>query len=149
MQEYPYNDEHLVFNELTARYELTTQAILDYFGIDLEAAAKGSANGDTAVSAILKLVSNQVYNFIHNHNTNNRMQDFLISATETGRDIIKRAMLEQFMYIRTVGDLSRSTDPNKRDMWFDKQAESVLYENIIYNGHTYCLLYTGRYPVLI
>lgn len=143
--DYPYNDDHMIYNEKISRYILTAQAVLDYYGIDLESETKGYNNGNTAIEAILRTVSNHVYNFIHEHNTNNAFQDYLIAATEKGRDIIKRAMLEQFMYIRSVGDLSRSTDREKRAMWFDKQAENVLFEHIYFNGRRYCLLYTGSF----
>ena len=145
MQNYPYNDDYMIFNEKTNQYILTAKAVFEYYGIDLESETKGFNNGNIAVEAILKTVSNHVYNFIHEHNTNNAFQDYIIAATEKGRDIIKRAMLEQFVYIRSVGDLSRSTDRYKREMWFDKQAENILFENIEYNGRRYCLLYTGSF----
>ena len=141
----PFNDNHLIFDEITNQYRLTPQAILDNFGIDLENEAKGTSYGNVAVEAILKTISNHVYNFIHKHNVNNTFQNLLISQTEEGRTIVKRAMLEQFAYVRTVGDLSRSPDINKRKLWFDKNAEMILFEPIILNNRKYCLLYTGNY----
>lgn len=139
----PYSDEHMIYDYKTHRYILTPAAILDNFGIDLVKVAKRQANQQIAISAILKTTSQHVYNFIHLHNANNRFQDYLIAKTESGRSKVYRAMLEQFMNLYTNGDLSRSTDKEKRALWFDESAKEILSEPLDCIGVS--LTYTGSY----
>lgn len=135
----PFSDDFLEFEESSGRYYLTLKDVQEYLGIDLTARAKDSVS----INAILRLASNHVYNYIHQFN-DNRLQDYIISHTDDGRRIIKKAMEEQLTYILTVGDLSRTTDLNKRKLWFDENAKNILENEVIKEtGTTIC--YCGRY----
>lgn len=136
----PYSNDYMIYDELTHRYVLTEAAVLQKFGIDLRVAAKDNPNG---VTAILDTVSNMVYQRIHDANVCAELQDRIIACTSAGREIVYCAMLEQFIYVKTVGDLRRTTDRSKRDLWFDMNAETILETVIPETGKS--LLYAGIY----
>ena len=121
----PYSDDYLTYNENTGRYVLTTKNLLENYGIDLDSSAN-----NVGAQGILNMVSISIYNFIHKHNFNNEMQDYMIASTEKGRKIINDAMCMQFMYIRQAGYLSRSTDKDKRAMAIDEDAKEILSQVI-------------------
>ena len=121
----PYSDDYLTYNETTGRYVLTTKNLLENYGIDLNSSANS-----VGAQGILNMVSISIYNFIHKHNFNNEMQDYMIASTEKGRKIINDAMCMQFMYIRQAGYLSRSTDKDKRAMAIDEDAKEILSQVI-------------------
>ena len=121
----PYSDDYLTYNENTGRYVLTTKNLLENYGIDLDSSANS-----VGAQGILNMVSISIYNFIHKHNFNNEMQDYMIASTEKGRKIINDAMCMQFMYIRQAGYLSRSTDKDKRAMAIDEDAKEILSQVI-------------------
>ena len=135
---YPYTDDYMQYDYLTHRYILTKKYVLEQLGLDLDKEAKGK----NQAQLILKRVSNLIYSFIHKHNSNTQMQDYIIAKTQSGRDIIMRAMSDQLIYIRMVGDLTTSTDRSKRDLAIDDTAKETLYEIVPELGTTIC--YTGR-----
>lgn len=134
---YPYSDDFMKFDEPTQRYILTEQDVRENLDINLQ---KRLLNSD-AINTVLRQVSTQVYSYIHKFNANNRWQDYVISKTKKGREIIKEAMEQQLIYFLTNGDLSRSTDPNKRLLWFDETAKETLMQPIPEIGCSIC--YTG------
>lgn len=119
----PYSDDYLVYNELTGRYVLTAKNIQDNYGIVI-------GDNKIGVQGILNMVSISIYNFIHKHNIDNAKQDTMIAFTEKGRQIINDAMCMQFLYIRQVGYLNRSTDKDKRALAIDEDAKEILSEVI-------------------
>lgn len=121
----PYSDDYLTYNENTGRYVLTTKNLLENYGINLDSSANS-----VGAQGILNMVSISIYNYIHKHNNNTAMQDYMIASTETGRKIINDAMCMQFMYIRQAGYLSRSTDKDKRAMAIDEDAKEILSQVI-------------------
>lgn len=124
----PYSDEYMTFDEFTKHYYLTEKAVLDELGIDLISAAKTQAYGDIQVKQILKTVSMHCYKYIHEFTTRNDFQDGVIATTEEGRNLIFRAMLEQFLYVKKNGDLLRSIDRERRALYMDETAKSILNE---------------------
>lgn len=140
---YPYSDEYMVFDEKTNRYVLTEKYILDSYGIDLQSIVndRNAINPQAMSERILRTVSNAVYNEIHKYNVNTAVQDQMIMFIPSARDKIKRAMAEQLLYFMENGDLSRSTDVDKRALSFDKNALAVLEEILPEVGIS--LLYTG------
>ena len=137
---YPKTDEFMVFNKESSRYILTEQDVNQNLGINISDRLKNP----NAINSLLNQISIQVYRFIHEHNINNELQDYVIAHTEMGRKIIKCAMEEQLIYVMTVGDLSRSTDKEKRALWFDSNAKEILCTPIPELGAH--LLYTGCFP---
>lgn len=136
----PYSDDFMIFDKLTNRYVLTEKDVKQNLGIEINVRLKNPE----AVNSLLNQVSIQVYRFIHEHNIENAIQDYIIAYTETGRKIIKTAMEEQLIYVMTNGDLSRSTDKEKRKLWFDDNAREILMTPICELGTH--LLYQGQFP---
>lgn len=140
MIEYPFDNDYMTYDYNSHRYILTLKCVTENLGIDIEARIKNR----NAISSLLNRVSVQIYAFIHTHNLNNELQDFIIAKTARGRDIIQRAMEEQLIYLLKIGDLSRSTDPQKRALKIDNTAYDILLEtipeirtNILYTGKMY------------
>ncbi len=139
MVAYPYSDEHMIYDKETHQYVLTEKFAHEVLGINLKERTKNQ----TAINRFLRLASNQCYRFIHEHNTNNDFQDFIIAKTESGRKIIKEAMGEQLIYLTYGGDISRVHEWDKRAMYLDDNAKSVLMKTIPEIGTTIC--YTGTF----
>lgn len=141
MTAYPYTDDYMTYDYDTHRYILTQKDVSENLGIDLTARIKAP----NAINALLKQVSTQIYNFIHSHNVANEFQDFIIAKTYKGRAVIREAMEQQLIYFLAVGDLSRSTDREKRALAIDENAKNVLLQPIPEIGTT--ILYSGRFRV--
>ena len=118
----PYDTEYMTFNEMAGQYVLTAKAILDNLGIDLNVLAKDNGNG---VNAFLKRVSYLTYRKLHEYGFD-EVQDMTVATTETGRQIIQEAMLEQAFYVKSVGDLSLSTKPEERKLYAIDSLESIF-----------------------
>jgi hypothetical protein len=138
----PYSDEYMFFDKATNRYVLTEKDVLETVGINLSARSKS----EESKRAYLRLASTQIYNYIHKHNMNNELQDFIISHTETGRAIIKEAMEMQVLLFASAGNLSVLPDENMRRLSVDMNAVAVLERIIPELGTT--ILYTGNLRVL-
>lgn len=135
----PISDEFMIYNEEYNRYILTEKDVVTNLGIDINDRVKNPE----AINSLLNQISIQVYRFIHEHNVANVVQDYIIATTEMGRKIIKTAMEEQLIYVMTNGDLSRSTDKEKRALWFDDNAKEVLMTPIKEIGTH--ILYSGKF----
>lgn len=122
----PYSDDYLTYNERRNRYILTAKAVFDKLGIDLNVESKQNQNG---VNAFLSRVSDSVYRKIHEYGEND-YQDNIIAHTQKGRDIIFECMLEQFFYMKNVGDLSLSTDIRERALYASDSLLEILDEVI-------------------
>lgn len=118
----PYSDDYLEYNELTNRYVLTAKNLQENYGIVL--------GNEVGIKGILNMVSISIYNYIHKHNVNNAKQDMMIAFTDKGRQIINDAMCMQFLYMKQVGYLSRSTDKEKRALAIDEDAKEILMQVI-------------------
>lgn len=122
----PYSDEYMTYNEARSHYVLTAKAVLDNLGIDLNVNVKDNANG---VNAFLMRVSELTYRKMHEYGDNTE-QDRIIATTESGRNIIFNAMLEQFFYVKAVGDLSLSTDRDERALYASDALIEIFEETI-------------------
>lgn len=133
----PYDDEYMVFDEMTGQYVLTSKYALDTYGIDLFEGIndRNSVNAQIAVSAFLKRVSRLIYNFIHGYSLYDKRQDFLIAHNDHLRSVIQEAMGEQLLYMQEVGDLTRSVDKEERALVIDENAKQILINSgICYSG---------------
>lgn len=134
---HPYSDDFMIFDEMTGHYVLTAKFALDRYGLELYESVneRNSTNAQIAVNAILRQVSNLIYNFIHNFSIYNKRQDCIIATDPRMRKVIMEAMGEQLLYMSQVGDLSRSTDPEKRKLAIDETAKEILINSgICYSG---------------
>lgn len=134
----PYSDEYLTYDEQSKMYILTEQALLDEFGEDLNAEAI-DPNNLVAVKAILKRVSRAVYNFIHSYSNQNHTQDFMIAHSDTGRNMIKEALLEEYLYIRVNGYNFNEDVP---------LSVQTILERPLPEWCGYSVLYTGVFPCI-
>ena len=134
----PYSDEYLVYDVKTHKYNVTKKAMLYKYNETMQAKFKDEKN----IEPFLRQASLQVYSFIHAHNTNTLMQDYIIAKTESGRRIIQEAIENQVLYLLTVGNVSRSMDERHRAMYIDEMAREVLMQDIPEIGTTIC--YTGN-----
>lgn len=132
----PYSDDYMTFDEATGRYVLTPKYALDTYGLDLFDGVndRNSTNQQLAVQGILRRVSNLIYEFIHSFTIYTKRQDRIIATNPHYRGVVMRAMGEQLIYMSQVGDLSRSTDPEKRKLAIDENAKNIL----INSGICYC-----------
>lgn len=141
---YPYNDEYMIFNEETNRYVLTTKYILDKYGIDLEGSIneRNAVNTQIMANALLEEVSDDIYDYIHEHNADNAKQDLFIKHVPSLRNIIQKAMSKQFLYSRMNGMLGYSADKEKQASHICPKAKSILLQTVPELGIS--ILYTGR-----
>lgn len=139
----PYSDAYMRYDELKHRYILTPKCVLDELGIDMEArlSAKGSANPQATINAVLDRVSALTYRFIYAHNIDNEAQRYAIETLPSARRILFEAMKAQLTYVMAVGDLSLSSDKNKRLQYMDDVAADILENPLLELGHS--LIYTG------
>lgn len=139
---YPYDDEYMIFDKTTGRYILTEKCVIERIGIDLSARLneRNGINPTALIQRYLKRTSTMVYNYIHQHN-DSRIQDLLIAKVPSLRRIIQEALEDQFLYIATVGDISLSTDKEKRELSIDKNCKEDLLQTVPELGTT--ILYTG------
>lgn len=140
---YPYSDEYMVFDESTRRYILTDQCAIDRLGLDLASNVndRNAANEQAALKRVFRQVSNAVYNYIHKFNVRTDLQDIIIAKVPSARSIIQEALEEQLLYMALKGDLSRSTDKEKRALAMDENTKAVLERVLPELG--VCILYTG------
>lgn len=143
-QNYPYSDEYMEFDALTERYVLTEKYAREQLGLDLPEAVneRNATNQQIALKRVLKQVSNAVYNFIHRYNVSTELQDLIIKKVPSARAVIQEAMSEQLLYMSMKGDLSRSTNKEKRALAMDENAKAVLERILPEIG--ICILYTGN-----
>lgn len=134
---YPLIDDYMTYNYEDHRYVLESKYIFDKYNVILSNVLLDAS----MVEPFLDMVSVQVYNYIHDYNVNNSLQDFIIAKTENGRRIVKNAMEQQFLYLASVGDVSRMLEEARRTDWIDINAEKVLSQNIPEIGCS--ILYPG------
>lgn len=138
----PYNDEFMVWDDSVNKYFLTEKALI-VSGSDIRAmlASNDTVSANAVINRIIKHVSTQVYNYIHNFSDNNALQDRLIATVPSLRALIYEALLNQAEYLLMVGDPTRTFDRDKRDMAIDVNTANILNTTvpelgvpIIYSG---------------
>lgn len=140
---YPYNDDFMIFDEELGQYVLTEKYAFEKLGLSLFESAneRNSPNAQIAVKRILVQCSNMIYNYIHQFSFYNRRQDYWIATLPSARRMIMRSMGEQLLYMSMVGDLSRSTDIEKRRFAIDENAKRILEQTLPEIG--VCIIYGG------
>ena len=146
---YPYNDEFMIFNEEDNHYILTPECVSKRLGLSLEENVneRNAINQQVALNRVLRQVSNLVYSYIHQFNYRTNMQDLIISKVPSARKMIQDAMEEQLLYMSMKGDLSRSTDKDKRVLAIDETTKEIC--NRILPELGISVLYTGEIGGLI
>lgn len=121
------SDNIMIFDEISKQFILTEQATLDN-GIQLRARLSRKKNTDptSVIMSLTRRVSNIIYNYLHQFSLNNMAQNEFIASNEECRYIVYRAMIEQLEYMLMNGDLSRSPEISKRQLFFDESAKQTL-----------------------
>lgn len=127
----------MTYDYKTHRYVLTKKCMLEKYNENLQVKFKDERD----IEPFLRQVSTEIYSYIHSHNMNTKMQDYILAKTESGREIIKEALEQQALYMLTVGIISRSVDPTHRALRIDENANDALLRDIPEIGTT--ILYTG------
>lgn len=137
----PYDDELMIYDKVTNRYVLTKNALLES-GIDIAPEMDNIPYAQTVTTNILKRVSRKVYNFIHQHNNDDKKQDWYIAHVPSLRRIIYEALIAQALYMYTVGDLALTIDKDlAKKSNIGEDCEEVLLTTVPELG--FCILYTG------
>ena len=123
----PYSDNFLFFDNITGQYVLTEDALVAN-GTNLRAKLEFNRSVDASaiINRHLNRVSDVIYNFIHSYSNENKRQNDCIKIIPSLRALVYRAMLAQSEYMLLNGDLSRSTDREKRAMAVDENARRIL-----------------------
>ena len=141
--QYPYDDDFMIFDEVSNHYVLTAKCAAQRLGLQLEDAVneRNATNKQIALNRVFKQVSNLIYSYIHKFNYRTDLQDRIIALVPSARIIIQEAMEEQLLYMSMKGDLSRSTDIEKRELAVDETAKEICARILPELGIS--LLYTG------
>lgn len=111
---YPFDDEALTYNYEEHRYVLKKEYVLDKTGIDLSRVLNPgySSEPQKLANQFLDELSSEIYNWIYEHNANNLYQEFVMAKSPDFRVYLKRAMLEQVLYVLRNGDLRQYSGIN-------------------------------------
>lgn len=145
-QTYPYDDEFMYVDMRKKHYVLTEKALLSR-GIDLRARLSRTAtvSPEAVINNVLMTASDMIYQYIHEFNVNNEIQDRLILELPSARQIIYDAMLYQTVYVCTVGNLYLSKDAHDREAAMDYLAKEILNTTLPEVNRS--LLYQGAWQV--
>lgn len=131
------NSEYMIYNTITKRMVLTRD-----YALKLDPDIINALKNPSDINTLLEEVSDDIYEYIHEHSIYNDVQDVILSHTDGGRKVVMEAMKKQLLYVSAVGDPSLFLDESKRKMWISEKAKRVLLQTIPEIGC--CIIYTGR-----
>lgn len=142
-QTYPYNDDYMVFDELSNRYVLTPKFVLERFGVDLvgEVNTNDGANAEIKANLFLRTVSNSVYNYLHQFSLDTQRQDCFIAKIPSLRGIMLRALEAQCLYCKHNGTLSYTAVKEAQELAICPETRAELESYVPELGTT--ILYCG------
>lgn len=110
----PYSDDTMTYDQDAHQYILTLQYVKDRLGVDLPERLNTAPSDDPQMVAQYKLrqISNEVYSYIYDHNSNNEAQEYFACKLESARSVIRDAMEEQLAYELVSGALSHFSGVN-------------------------------------
>lgn len=132
--------DYMVYNELTGRYRLTKD-----YAFELDSDIVNELKNPNDINTLLEEVSDDIYEFIHEYNVNNDLQDRILSHTIGGRKVLLLAMRKQLLYVCGVGDVSLFLDDKRKYVVSDKaikELENTIPEigrSILYPGSLPCV----------
>ena len=133
----PYNDDYMIFDESTRHYVLTETAIFERCAVDIRARLEGNKtiNPEIVINKLCRVISDDIYDFIHLYSVYNERQDFMIATNAKLRAVIQRAMEYQADYMIADGDLFLSLDDNDNGKEINKMSKRILLNSgICYSG---------------
>lgn len=140
---HPYSDDYMTYNEITGRYILTEQDLVENLGLDIRArlAADSTVNATVVINTVCKRASDLIYGYIYDHSADNCRQQQIIACVPRVRELIRQALEHQVIYMCNQGDLSLSVKPEERKVAIDIGAISILNITIPEIGCS--ILYAG------
>jgi hypothetical protein len=143
-----YDDGEMSYNTVVQRFVLKEKYVLEKLAINMNTRLKkkGGTTPQNLIATVLEHASAAIYGYIYAYNFNNAAQERAIRLIPSARELVKRAMGQQLVYLLSVGDMGRSTDPNKRKIIIDEYARMTLAQTLPELGIP--LTYQGRFPVL-
>lgn len=138
----PFTDERLTWDDFENRYYLTEKS-LQKIGINLRGrlAYNKVSTPDEIIFGFIDDVTDLIYNYIHKHSVNNKLQDDVIAHFEEARKIIFRALVAQAKYVYMNGNLTLSIREEERKNAISPEATEIL--NTIIPDIGCSLLFTG------
>jgi len=148
----PYDDEVLVFNNETGRYELTLEETKKLFDVM-------PTKNDSILRRRIKDNSRLIYQYLVNHSctANRQVINFMINRTEQGRKFIHDVLIAQIESDLEFGTNSLGKIPTVniqsgqvadryavRENMVCLNAESVIDDSVNYFGFNIC--YMQPYP---
>lgn len=143
MQNYPFNDRYMIFDEEMDQYVLTEAYALEQLGIDLSSQVneRNAVNPEIMLKRYLKTVSNMIYNFIRGYALDDLRQNELLKFVPSLRTILREAMGAQLLYMRMNGALSFEADKDKQALAICAESKAFLNRTVPELGRS--ILYTG------
>ena len=138
----PYSDNLMTYDQETHRYTLTKDYVLR-----LAPEIITHLKDENAILSALEQVSDDIYDYIHEHTLRECVQDYILACTQSGRRIIQKAMEKQLLYLSAVGDTTFYLDETKRNMYIAVKAKKVLLNTIPEIGTT--ILYAGDLNIIV
>lgn len=140
----PYSDNLMRWDEVQRRYFLTETALVGQ-GIDIRSRVlySHSPAPENIINGLLNTVTAMIYGYIHEHNTNTRIQDDVIASFADARVFLYNALLAQAKYVWFNGDLSISPKKEERDAAISPVAMQELGQIIPDVGRS--ILFCGGY----
>lgn len=125
----PFSDDAMTYSLADHRYVLTTGYVLEKTGIDLSKVLDPgfSSQPQALANHFLDQVSSEIYTWIYEFNQNNLFQEYMLAKSCDLREYLKRAMLEQVLYMLKNGDLSQYSGINVK-------SGQTIDQNIIVNA---------------
>lgn len=93
-----YNDDYMIYDERTHRYELTEKAVFDNLGENLDMILQSGSK-----TAFLKRVSSVVYNYIYAASQSPEYIEYIMAKDDGLRDTIFEMLLRQAEYTLVNG----------------------------------------------
>lgn len=132
----PYNDDFLIFDELSGRYVITEEG-LKRKGIFLRERLERypAVDATTVINAFCESVANLVYTFLHTYSVYPCALDEFIAHSTEARRAIFNAEAEQAKYVYFNGDLTLSIKEEERRNYMSPTAAAILQNaGLTYSG---------------
>lgn len=123
----PYNDDFLIFDELSGRYIITEEG-LKRKGMLLRTRLERYPGVDptTVINAFCEAAANLVYTYIHNFAVSPHAIDEFIAHSAEARRAIFNAEAEEAKYVYYNGDLTLSIKEEERRNYMSPTAAAIL-----------------------
>lgn len=132
----PYNDDFLIYDELSGRYVITEEG-LKRRGIFLRARLERHTSVDPTfvINAFCEAVANHVYTYMNDHTANPYRLAEVIAGNADLRGVIFRAQAEQAKFVYFNGDQTLSVKPEERLNYISPLAAAALRNaGLLYAG---------------